>query len=111
MEIKKFIKTESGEIFDTEELTISEELNGHPFVNKEGWCIYKESIVASSDEVVKLFNCFLINRHCFDNFLLANSHQKSHSKDKTLYGATWNKDGSRIIAQAKYIGSGEWELL
>ena len=111
MEIKRFIKTISGEIYDTTELDRDNRLNGNPFVTKDFWCIYPESIVASSDEVVKLFDCYLINRHCFDSFLLANAHQKSHNKDKDLFGATWNEDGSKIIARAKYIGGGKWKLL
>ena len=36
MEIKRFIKTECGEIWDTEELRVSEELTDHPFVDKDG---------------------------------------------------------------------------
>lgn len=113
MEIKKYIKTKGGAIYDTEEdLYVCEELNGKPFgVINSGLVIYRESIVASCDEVVKLFDCFLIDRHCFESFILANSHQKSHNKDKTLYGATWNGEGSEIIAQAKYIGGGKWKLL
>ena len=111
MEIKRFIKTECGEIWDTEELRVSEELTDHPFVDKDGWCIYRESIIASSDEVVKLFDCFLVNKICFDNFIMANTHHKRHNKDKTLYGATWNEQGDKIVAQAKYLGAGEWSLL
>ena len=111
MEIKRFIKTECGEIWDTEELRVSEELTDHPFVDKDGWCIYKESIVASCDEVVKLFDCFLINKHCYDSFIMASTNQKSHNKDKTLYGACWNYDGTEIIARGKYLGAGKWSLL
>ena len=112
MEIKRYIKTIFGNIFDRENCYVDERLVGNPLCDtRTGYLIYEDHIVAQSDEVVKLFDCFLINRHCFDNFLLANSHQKSHNKDKDLYGACWNKDGTNINAQAKYLGAGEWVLL
>ena len=110
MEIKRYIKTEGGGVYDTTELDRDNRLTDTPFVTKDFWCIYPQSIVASSDDVVKLFDCFLVDKNCFDNFIMANTHHKRHNKDKKLYGATWSKEGKMILAVAEYLGQGEWLL-
>lgn len=112
METKKYIKSKSGRIYDKDNLYVCEHINEQPYgVRGNGFLIYKNDILASCDEVVKLFDCFLINKRVYDNFLIASANQKSHNKDKTLYGACWNEDGTKIIARGKYLGAGKWELL
>lgn len=112
METKRFIKTVFGNIFDRENCYVDDRLVGNPLCDtRTGYLIYENHIVAQSDEVVKLFDCFLVNKICFDNFIMANTHHKRHNKEKTLYGATWNEQGDKIVARAEYLGAGKWRLL
>ena len=61
METKRFIKTVFGNIFDRENCYVDDRLVGNPLCDtRTGYLIYENHIVAQSDEVVKLFDCFLI---------------------------------------------------
>ena len=111
----RYIRTDN-EVYDTEELWEDSRLNGKPYVTKLGWCIYKESIVASADTIEELCDefCLLGND---GTKLVYNISDWLDLKEKILsnkawikiYGAIWTDRG--LIYVAKMNDKGELKLL
>ena len=109
----RYIRTDN-EVYDTEELWEDSRLNGKPYVTKLGWCIYKESIVASADTIEELCDWFVLRKdgkiyqmYAREEYAVADLGQYSLAFE-WLYAIETDKG---LIYVAKMNDKGELKLL
>lgn len=111
-----FIRTKEGKIYNCEWLKISDNLNGKPYVDKNGNVTYKENILRYTDTIQELCDTFVF---VVDNqgYLIVDSWKQTikylnnYNEDNNCecYGAIWTNKG--LIYVAKMNEKGELELL
>lgn len=123
----KYIRTKDGKIYNINDLHISEDLVGKPYVtNKGSWCIYRESIIKQADTIEELCDEYVAikeneNPYLFSIYEIGNKKYvyineesgepllETFIKNKIIYGAIWTDKG--LIYVAKMNESGVLELL
>lgn len=104
----RYIRTHS-EIYDMDDLYECEELVDKPYATKkEGWCIYKESIIQEADTIEELCDEFVV---LFEEMNYPTQFRLWHlaKKYKNVFGAIWTNKG--LVYVAKINEEGKLELL
>lgn len=100
-----FIRTKEDKIYNCKCLKISDNLNGKPYVDKNGNVIYKEDILKYADTIQELCDTFVF---VVDNqgYVIIDSWEQAinnYHEDNNCecYGAIWTNKGLIYVAMIK----------
>ena len=104
----KYVKTDDGRIIDTTKERETFLCKQRAWCPEKGYVVYENAIVAQSDNIEELCDCFSYDTETTKDFDVARSW-KLHNSEREIYGCLKTKKGLMYVAE--FNKKGKLELL